>query len=340
MTPTAANWEPHITIRALQPVVAALQALGYDADSLLSTVQISPDILSNPEGRIPHRQMMAFWQAALDMTGDDFLGLHLAIAAPIKSFEVHAYAVLSSPTLREAYQRACRYQRLIHEATDLTLEAGEDEGILSHTLPGGVPVPRHPAEFLATLWLRFGRLVTGDEWHPRRVCFAHGAPENLQPYESTFGAPVQFGMGRTAMHIPNAILDAVNPRADLGLVNVLDRYAELAVSQVPVFRSMSDRTRSHIQTELKGGVPTAETVAKALCMSVRSLHRALKAEGTSFQTLLDQVRQEQALSLLANPRTSIAEIAFLLGYAEVSSFHRAFQRWTGKTPAEMRKQLQ
>ncbi|MEM9451423.1 MAG: helix-turn-helix domain-containing protein [Cyanobacteria bacterium P01_E01_bin.6] len=83
---------------------------------------------------------------------------------------------------------------------------------------------------------------------------------------------------------------------------------------------MGDRVRSQLQTELNGGIPTAETIAHSLSMSVRSLHRSLKNEGTSFQSLLDHVRHEQAVTLLANARTSIAEIAFLLEFAEVSSF--------------------
>lgn len=333
-------WEPHITIRALQPVVAALQALDYDADSLLHQVQISPEVLTHPEGRIPHHQMMAFWQEAVQKTQDNFLGMHLATAAPIESFEVHAYALLSSPNLREAYRRACRYQQLIHEATDLTLEEHKDEGVLRHTLPGGVSLPRHPAEFLVTLWLRFGRLVTGEAWCPRLVCFAHPAPENIQPYQLFFQAPVHFRTGRAAMHISNSTLDMVNPGADLGLVKVLDRYAEMAAKQSPRLSTVSDRVRTQLQAELNGGVPTAQNIADALCLSVRSLHRSLKREGTSFQVILDQVRQEQALALLAHPHTSIAEIAFLLGFADVSSFHRAFQRWTGTTPAKMRESLQ
>ena len=94
-------------------------------------------------------------------------------------------------------------------------------------------LPRHPAEFLVTLWLRFGRLVTGEAWCPRLVCFAHPAPENIQPYQLFFQAPVHFRTGRAAMHISNSTLDMVNPGADLGLVKVLDRYAEMAAKQSP-----------------------------------------------------------------------------------------------------------
>ena len=83
-------------------------------------------------------------------------------------------------------------QRLIHEVTDLTLEENADEGILRHALPDGRSVPRHPAEFLATLWIRFGRLITGDNWAPSLVCFAHEKPRsimNLRNQSSFFCQP-------------------------------------------------------------------------------------------------------------------------------------------------------
>ena len=168
--------EPHITVRAVQPVVAGLEALGHDVDEILARAPIRRKDLENADGRIPHRTMMEMWRSAIELTGDDNLGIHVALAAPVASFAVHAYALLSSPTLREAYRRGCRYQRLIHESTNLEFDEGQYEGVLRHSLPGGRAVPRHPAEFLATVWVRFGRLVTGGDWVPNAVCFAHTEP--------------------------------------------------------------------------------------------------------------------------------------------------------------------
>lgn len=331
--------EPYLTVRAVQPLVAALEVLGHPAQALLREVAISPAALENPDGQVPHRAVMALWERARAVSGDDFLGIHLALAAPVRTFEVHAYAFLSSPTLRDAYRRSCRYQRLIHEITELKFEEGDQEGVLSHGLPGGRPVPRQPAEFLATLWVRFGRLVTGDEWTPNRVRFAHAAPADLSEYARVFRAPVQFSSGCTAMHVANSILDAPNPRGDAGLVQVLDQYARTLLLRLPRRTTLSEQVRTFLTNALGSGTPTAAQAARALHMSVRTLHRSLLSEGTSFRELLDQLRQERASGWLANPRCSIAEVSFLLGFAELSSFYRAFKRWTGKTPAEFRAQI-
>ncbi|MCG3156389.1 MAG: putative HTH-type transcriptional regulator [bacterium] len=330
------NWEPFITVRAVQPVIAALETLGYKVDDLLKETRVSRSVLQDADGQVPHSAMMKLWDHACVVSGDDDLGIHLAETAPIRSFEVHSYALLSSPTLRDAFRRACGYQRLIHEATNLTFEEGHIEGVLQHALPGGRPVPRHPAEFLATLWIRFGRLVTGNDWAPRLVCFAHETPKNTGEHTRVFRAPLRFSSGRTAMHVPNEILDTPNPRADENLLDLLDRYADGLLKKLPRQASLAERVRVWLSEQLSGGTPSVASAARALHMSARTLHRGLQNEGTSFRELLDQLRHELAVALLADQRCSVAEAGFLLGFAELSSFSRAFKRWTGKAPAEFR----
>jgi AraC-like DNA-binding protein len=327
-----------VTVRAVQPVVAGLDALGYETDSIFAEINISRAVLDNADGGIRHTSMMAFWQEALAVTGDDHLGLHLAEAAPLEAFGVHAYALQSSPTLREAYRRACRYQRLIHETTDLAFDEEAEEGVLHHSLPDGRSVPRHPAEFLVTLWVRFGRLIAGSNWSPRLVCFAHDAPSDVTEHQRVFQTSIQFLSGRTAMYTPNHILDTPNAGADPGLIGVLDDYAERLLKQkpTPTATTLSERVRFQLLETLTGGIPTAEETAQSLHMSVRTLHRNLQQEGLTFSELLNQVRQEQASYYLSNSNISISEVAFLLGFSEISSFYRAFKRWTGTTPAEFR----
>jgi AraC-like DNA-binding protein len=329
--------EPHITVRAVEPVVAGLDELGHDVDTILAAAPVSREQLSDADGRVPHRTMMTLWRAASELTGDADLGIHVALAAPVASFAVHGYALLSSPTLREAYRRGCRYQRLIHEATNLEFDEGPEEGVLHHSLPGGRAVPRQPAEFLASVWVRFGRLVVGNDWNPTLVCFAHPEPEDTSEHARVFGAPVRFTSGRTAVTVPNDVLDAPNPGGDEGLVGVLDDYAHGLLASAPERPSVAGRVGALLTAAFRGGdLPTAEQVARELNMSVRSLHRGLEADDTTFRELVDQLRHERSAALLADPRYSITEIGYLLGFSEISSFYRAFKRWTGRTPADYR----
>lgn len=283
---------------------------------------------------------MALWHQAEEATGDNNLGIHLAQAAPISSFEVHAYAVLSSPSLRDAYRRAARYQRLIHEVTNLTFEEGNEQGVLRHALPNGQAIPRHPAEFLVTLWVRFGRIVTDSDWVPAAVYFSHQPPDDRSEHERFYGSPVVFSSGRTALHISNSLLDIANPKADLGLVAVLDRYAHTRIGQTPQRSTFAEHVSGRLATSLADGAPSAEELASTMHVSVRTFHRRLEAEGTGYRELLDRTRHERAVMLLSDSRYSIAEIAFMLGFSDTASFYKPFKRWTGTTPLGFRSRLQ
>lgn len=326
----------HLTVRAAQPLVAALEALGHPVPEILARAGIARSTLADSEGRVPHTAMMAFWQHAQALTGDANLGLHLAEAVPLHAFEVNAYALLASENLRTAYRRACRYQRLIHESTNLFFEEGGNVGVLRHTLPDGGAVPRQPAEFLVALWLRFGCAITGTDWSPALVCFAHEAPHDTSTHARQFRAPLRFASGITAMHVPNEVLDLPNPNADHNLAQLLDRYAAGLLRNSPTTSSFAERVRARLAVELNGGSPTVAEIACALHLSPRTLHRSLQNEGTTFRAVLEQLRKERATALLSQPHCSVAEAGFLLGFSEISSFSRAFKRWTGKAPATFR----
>jgi AraC-like DNA-binding protein len=333
------TWQPRVTVRAVQPVIAALEAIGCATKTLLERAGISTAVLTDPDGRVSHRAMMAFWERACQATGDEHLGLHLAEAVSIDAFEVHAYALRASPSLRDAFRRGCRYQRLLHEGTNLRFEEGSLGGVLDHTTQAGLAVPRHPAEFLMVVWLRLGRLVTDTTWWPDRVCFAHPAPQNTAEHFRVLGGSVEFNAGATSLQVSNTVLDLPNPHADQGLAALLDRYAQSMLNRVPQHVTLSDRVRSQLEQSMTGSPITATKVAQVLNLSPRSLHRGLVAENTSFRAMLDQIRHRRAVALLHNAQCGIDEVAFLLGFAELSSFYRAFRRWTGLTPARFRAAL-
>ncbi len=330
------HWKPRLTARALRPVVAGIEALGHSTSPLLTHAGIGPSVVADPEGVLPPGSMTRFWDRAVVVTGDDRLGIHAAMAAPIKAFEVHAYAMLSSPTLRDAYYRACRYQRLINEGTELSFTVGKREAVLRHGRPDGGSVPRQPAEFLVTTWLRLGRLVTGTTWSPTRVFFAHDRLADTREHEKMFGGALQFTSGQTAIHLPSAVLELTNPRADSTLVSLLDRYTETLLERKPALTTVSGRVHAWLVEAHSAGDPAARSAAAALAMSERTLHRRLEEEGMTFRKLLDQFRHEKAVELLASRKHSIAEVAFLLGYSELSAFYRAFKRWTSRSPAGLR----
>jgi AraC-like DNA-binding protein len=134
-------------------------------------------------------------------------------------------------------------------------------------------------------------------------------------------------------------LEQPQKHAEPRLQAVLERQLDELVSQLPQDQSFPGRVKSHLATQLLDGEPVVSTIASKLHMSPRTLQRRLNDEGTSFAKVLAGLRRDLALRYLLEPRRTINEVAFLLGFVEVSAFHRAFKRWTGKTPAEYQRSV-
>lgn len=328
---------PHLTARAIWPLVSGLQALGHSPQSTLAAVGIEPGSLEDPDTLVPMRTAVAFLDRAAAATGDSNLGFHLALHAALDSFDVHLYAMLSCANLEEAYRRLCSYQRLIHETSLVELEIEGRTATLKHRMPGGVAVPRHSAEFIVTAWVRSGRLATGTDWAPVEVRFAHPPPVSATEHARYFRAPVQFGTGENALIVSIDVIRLPCVRADAALLSILDRYTFEKIQRTPETASFADSVRGAVARHLRAGEVRVKPVAAELKMSVRTLNRMLAAERTTYREVLEQLRRSLAVRHLADGRIAISEVAFILGFSELSAFHRAFKRWTGLTPAEYRR---
>src|SRR5262245_39890505 len=173
--------------------------VGYDPVPFLRAQGIDRDTLLEHDAMVPMSACVALLAEGVRATGDDNLGLHVAEQAEVGSFDVHFYAMISSPTLGAAFERVCRYQRLIHETSEVRLETSGDLTILSDGLSGGMPAPRQTAELLLAAWVRAGRIATRTSWNPAEVRFAHRAPLDLREHERFFGAPLRFSSGENAL---------------------------------------------------------------------------------------------------------------------------------------------
>lgn len=326
----------HLTVRAILPLSSGLRALGYDPGEILKPAGLDPKRMDNPDERIPSGMGAAIWDRAMEMTADENIGLRLAQHADLGSFDVHFYAMISSSTLREAFERICRYERLLHETNIVELEPHANRTTLRHRLPGGRPATRQSAEFIIAAWVRGGRVATGADWAPLEVHFAHPKPTDIRAHADLFHCPVFFSTGENALVLSASLLNTPCIKPDPALLAVLDRYATDRIKLSPRSASLADQVRARLAQSIAKGVPTGEDLASSLKMSVRTMNRMLALEGTSFRKLLEQLRHELSVQYLRDQRISISEVAFLVGFSELSAFHRAFKRWTGLTPAQFR----
>jgi AraC-like DNA-binding protein len=184
---------------------------------------------------------------------------------------------------------------------------------------------------------RLIRQLSGNAWTPERVWLAHPRPPDSSALEACFaGTPITFDTGANGLAFAASTLALPVVSADAPLHSVLTQHAERALPPEPPAEDWLARVRLKTREALGEGGGTLERVARALKMSPRTLQRRLSEHGTSFQDVLDVERQELARRLLEDPRLSVSEVAWRLGYSELTAFNRAFKRWTGKTPGEWR----
>jgi AraC-like DNA-binding protein len=326
-----------VSTRVLRPVLAGMQQHGVEVEAALAEVGLDPAALVDPEARVPHRLAIALWDLAIERTGDDALGLHVAEATDFGVYDVQSYAFVSSPTLGEGLRRIASYQRLNHDAARVVVDREGGLAIVRHRLPGGLALPRAVAEFVVGTLVHAARTATRGAAEILEVRFAHAEPADTTEHRRILAAPLRFAAGENAIVLPIAALELPLLRSDPRLLDVLDRHAHDLLERLPEVASFVDRVRAVLAAELRGGNPSAEHVADALHMSVRTLGRRLAELGTSHKEVLDALRRDLAIRHLEAGELAIGEVAFLLGFSEASAFHRAFRRWTGKTPTEVRR---
>lgn len=327
-------------VKTLLAIVAYAATVGVSPPELLRAAGLDPSRLLAADAYVPHAQELRLWDEAARLTGDPDFGLHLVewvTHFPPDHFDVLAFAARSSATLGELFRLVGRYIRLIHEGVYLALEEEGDQARLVH---GHTPErigPRHPVEGMLALAVLHARLGVGDDFAPREVRFTHARPARVSEQERLFRAPVHYGCPRNELVLDRADLQRPQRHAEARLLALLDRQLGELLSGLPEARLLRDAVKRCIADDLPEREPCVAAVAARLHMSPRSLQRRLRSEGASFAQLLADLRRDLALRYLTDPRISIGEVAFLLGFLDVTAFHRAFKRWTGSTPAEHRR---
>lgn len=312
-------------------ILRALAARGLDADALAARAGIDPHALG-PEARVPRAALNRLWAVAVEATGDPALGLEMYRFTAQTTFHALGYAVLASVTLKEAFERIVRHRRLVGDVLELALVDAGDRYRFHIDVSRQPDIPYQAVDAVAALCVRQARALHAPRaCDPLRVAFARPEPRDLAPYRRTFRAPVEFDQPANVVEWARADVEDPLPAGNAELARgndeVLVRYlARLEQSRI------ATRVQQALLEALPGGAPSKSAVARTLGMSARNLQRHLAAEGTSFSELLADARISLARTYVEAGRLSVTEIAFVLGFADTSTFSRAFKRWTGMSP--------
>lgn len=320
-----------------------LAELGLDAEALFKRQGVDLADLPGSEEQIN----MSTWRAILDDAiaeiGDPDLGLKYCQNVDLAGYGPIGFAMLSAETLGQGLEIICRYVDLVQGNTETRLQRGPDDcEICFRPLKTEFLSYRPDIDCNLSFCLALLRYCLGQSWTPERVELMYTQPADISAHQKLIGAPLRFDCSINKVILKPEALDVPMPRADHRLCDILCRDLERLLQQSVTSQTTQDdllgRVRSEIGKLLCSGAPKIEAVAKRLNSSSRSLQRRLSEEGYSFKSLVEETRQQLAESYIRSTSHTLTDIAFMLGYSEISAFTRAFRRWTGMTPLQFRKQ--
>ena len=328
---TAAIW--------VKGIAEMLTAEGMDTRGLLVAAGIDPAALDAPGARLSTEKISRLWELAVERSGNPALGLAQHQVVRPASFDVVGYTMLSSTNLRGAFERLVRYLLILSDALAMTISDQREGCLITFELfGGGKPVPRQRIEFIFSTVIGFCRWISSREVYPVAVELAYPVPADLAPYRATFRGKINFDAPRNSMTFAATDMAAPLPASNPTLAELHERFAGEYLRHFDHAKT-SYRAREVIIRRLPDGEPRRDEVASELAMSERTLQRRLEEEATSFIQLLDDTRRELAEQYLGRLHLTLAQAAYMLGFADQSSFFRACRRWFDLSPGQYRSQL-
>lgn len=314
-------------------------AKGADGAALLARSSIDADALHDPDNRIPFERFVALMREAKGLTRDPALALHFGETSNLGEYSIVGLIADASKTMAHALVQLNRYGRLVVE-----VDVGADSDRFRVERTGGeawfVDTRRDPNSFPELTESTFARIAThsrqfgaDDKPYVRGVHVTHAEPAYRAEYERIFRAPVVFNSDRNALLIDYDWTNYKVTRSTTGYAfGVLSERANALLTKLESSRTTRGRVESLLIPMLHTGEPNVERIAEKMAMSRKTLYRKLKAEGVTFERLLDDLRHRMAMHYLDGKKASVNETAYLVGFSDVSTFSRAFRRWRGVSP--------
>ncbi|HEY4037210.1 MAG TPA: AraC family transcriptional regulator [Burkholderiaceae bacterium] len=333
-----------VAIGFVTGMLSGMLARSIDCRKILGEAQIAPSDLDDPGARVPIGSYAALYNLAVEALQDEGFAL-FSIPVRVGSFEFLCRSVVSSQSLAAALDRACRFLHLVVPDLSITVCAGPGTSELRFAEVRPLQRERDdPRRVFALEWIL--RWLHGLAcWLVNRdltldsVAFPYAEPPHAADYRLIYTARSSFRSRHLAASLNSNLLELPIRRDDEALASFLLGAPGKIVTLYRRDREMVRRVRDVVAKSLPA-VPSLGDVAQRLNLSARTVERRLLEEGSSLRAIKDALRRDMALSRLRTSDQSVAQIAASLGYADSSTFFRAFTAWTGSSPTAYRTRAQ
>ncbi len=319
-------------------VAEALDERDINSREIFASAGIDIATSRDPAMRYPADQMTRVYQLSEEVTGDPAFGLSIAEHVHPTSLNALGYSLFASRDLESFCHRIVRYFGLVSTNAVTEVESDAREFRLSMLPAIGLTCYAPQDAWLATL-LRFSRFIYRPTFNPLRVSLRRPEPaRNLGRFSAWFGAPIEFGSSRNTLAFDIRDMTVRLPAANAELARQNDEVVMSLLRQIGRGDIIA-RVRASLIGLMPSGECSKHNVAAQLNMSERTLQNRLTSRGTSYSMLLSETRRELAEQYMHQRLHSVSEVAFLLGFSEISSFSRAFRAWTGESPSRYRERV-
>ncbi len=334
------GWISTVFVHKALDAAALLKCIDSDAHkALFQLVGLDPSAPVDASAMISDSDFFDLLER-LDEMGPRGRSVPICMGASMRCDDYGAFglAFKSAPSLLGSYARVERFGKVVTSIANFRV-AHSGPSVFMEVIPArdrrlGLTMTNELAVAAA---LTLSREVTSEEFAPVAMNLKSDRPADDSAYQEHFRCPINFGADRDAIEITTAAAGRPNRLSDDGMSKFFEAHLDKELAQIDDTSELERRVLDQIGDALSEGVPTLADVAGRLGMSSRTLQRRLSTDGLAYQDLVLDARKTLSEQLLRRTDYALAEIAFLTGFSDQSTFTRAFKRWHGKTPASFRR---
>ncbi len=331
---------PGVLAPAATGAARLIERYGGDVDRIFGRVGIPPEIIDNPIQSLSLGAFCGLFEEAARVTQHDNFGLWFGHQFKPRDLGMWGYMAVCSPTVGSALENLIDHFEYHQQGSTMRLTEADSLVRLEYQIfDGRILERRQDAELSLGMFFNVFRECYGTAWAPEEVHFEHPKPLDWKEHERAFDAPVYFNQPTNALLFRREALAGRMPNCDLKLMNLVQTCLTALGLSREASQNLIDRLRNQVRIKLPEGYPSLDSIAAELGQSTSAIQRSLAFEGLSYKDLVENTRQDLAQVYLRQVHMALSEIAFLLGYSELSAFSRAFRRWHGMSPRDYRDQM-
>lgn len=316
-------------------LIDMVEQQGCDREKLLAGTGLANTEIASIGARIDDDDFSQLVANAQVLTGDPALGLKLGLRLNLSAHAVLGQAFITCTNLAEVLELFLKYNHLLMSGLQAEVETVGEQCILTMASDLGDISIEFGYELLYGAFVNTLRGLLNAPELTLRMEFPYPEPAHASLYYEVFGEDVHFNCVHSRILFHRSLLDTPMPASNQVLRNLFEAECARLLADLEEEDSVAEQTLRLLR-KLEGQYPQVPQIASMLNLSPRTYRRRLDEEQQSFQKLLDQVRAEHATRYLQNTRLPLSSIAYRVGFSDASNFRRAYQKWTGKSPSEVR----